>query len=136
MARTDPGLLTPVCYDKLPVIPRCRDDPTPYDGEENPYGNPSTLLDHTPWWLLSPRGSTGRHRTHAYRPRHTVRGILAPLLAAHLLCRRTARSPAARPDLGGRPRGVPRLPGHRGAPGATLSAPGDFVGVWPHLGTG
>src|SRR5207244_45532 len=62
MACADSGLLTSVCYDKLP---RACGDPTPDDGEENEYGNPRTLFDHTLWRLLSPRCPTGRHRTHA-----------------------------------------------------------------------
>src|SRR5712691_1939698 len=112
---------------------RARGDPTPYDGEESEYGNPRTLFDHTLWRLLSPRCSTGRCRTHAHWPRNAVRGILTPLLAARLLCRRTARPPAARQDLGGESRGVPRLPGRRGASGVALSAPRDLLGVWPDL---
>src|SRR5262245_22168877 len=112
------------------VSPRGRGDPTPYDVEEFSYGNSSPLLDHPLWRLLSPRCSIGRCRTLTHRPRHTMRGIFAPLLAAYLLCRRTARHPGACQGLRGGSRGVPSLPGRRGTPGVALSAPGDLLGVW------
>jgi hypothetical protein len=63
-------------------------------------------FDHTPWRLLPRNVPRKTQNSHIVAPARRA-GILAPLLAAHLLCRRTARSPATRQDLGGGFRRVP-----------------------------
>ena len=50
---------------------------------------PGPVFDDAIWRLPPSRGARGRRRTFTCRPRHTMRRILAPLLAADLHLRRT-----------------------------------------------